>query len=198
MTADERDLEYPLAWPVGWRRTTFRGAAPFWKGTARLTIGNALDRLMPEMERLGARDVVVSTNVKPRLTGQVGEVGDPGAAVYFRLDRGGERKVLACDKWDRVADNLAAIAKHVEALRGQQRWGVGTLAQAFAGYKALEGIRNWWEILGVSPEATAAQIKARRRELLEKHHPDKGGDPGQAAEINEAYDRAVRSGAVAP
>jgi hypothetical protein len=39
---------------------------------------------------------------------------------------------------------------------------------------------------------------AWRRELLEKHHPDKGGDPGQAAEINEAYDRAVRSGVVAP
>jgi DnaJ-class molecular chaperone len=72
------------------------------------------------------------------------------------------------------------------------------LAQAFAGYKALEGIRNWWEILGVSPSATAVEIKARRRELLERHHPDKGGDPAQAAEVNAAYDQAVKAGAVAP
>ena len=197
-TPDERDLEYPLAWPVGWPRAKVRSSAPFHIRGARLTIGDGLDRVQPELERLGARDVIVSTNVRPRLHHTVGEAADPGVAVYFRLERGGERKVLACDKWSRVADNLAAIAAHVEALRGQQRWGVGTLAQAFAGYKALEGIRNWWEVLGVPPDATAARIKARRRELLEKHHPDKGGDPAQAAEINGAYDRAVRSGAVAP
>ena len=198
MSDEDRDLEYPLAWPVGWPRMQSRHDAGFRVYGGRLTIADGLGRLLPELEKLGASDVIVSTNVLPRLTGKVGEVSDPGAAVYFRLERRGEQKVLACDKWTRVADNLAAIAAHVEALRGQQRWGVGTIAQAFAGYKSLSAIRNWWEILGVPPNAPADQIKKRKRELLAQHHPDRGGDPAQAAEVTEAYAEAVKAGAVAP
>jgi len=186
---------FPLNWPAGWKRALHRRASSFKHGDgSRLQINQALRRLLPELERLGAREVIVSCNVRPHLYDQAGVVSDPGVAVYFLLN--GDPKVLACDKWDRVADNIAAIAAHVEALRGQERWGVGSLAQAFAGYKALPAISlppPWWEVLGLAPTASLAAIKERRRDLLGQLHPDRaGGDVARAAEVNAAADEGER------
>src|SRR3712207_8918795 len=50
----------------------------------------------------------------------------------------GEKRVLACDKWDRIADTIHAIAKTIEATRGIERWGSVTTEQAFAGYTRSE------------------------------------------------------------
>ncbi len=191
---------FPLNWPAGWKRATFRRASPFRTkaGRDRLQIREALRRLLPELDRLDARDVIVSCNVRPHLYDQAGAISDPGVAVFFFL--AGDPKVLACDKWDRVADNIAAIAAHVEALRGQERWGVGSLAQAFAGYKALPAMpaaRAWWEVLGLGPDARGPIIKERFRELSRQHHPDRpNGNPSVMAEISAAYQEAERAGAV--
>lgn len=189
---------YPLHWPPGWARAKHRKRAPFKHGNgARLRIADALrSRLLPELERLGASDITVSTNVRPHLYDQLGDSSDPGAAVYFTLK--GTPTVLACDRWDRTGDNLAAIAAHVEALRGQERWGVGSLEQAIAGYRALPAMpaaRAWWEVLGLPAAATGLQIKERRRQLLERLHPDRpGGDQNRAAEVNAAFQQAVSEG----
>lgn len=109
---------YPLAWPEGWKRTTARVAAPFFKkrGERRenISISEAVDEVELELQRLKAgRDSVISTNVKPTLRGSYNTLtpdnGDPGAAVYFTLrDQG---RCLACDRFTRVPDNLVAIAK---------------------------------------------------------------------------------------
>lgn len=43
--------------------------------------------------------------------------------------------------------------------------------------------------------ATGLQIKERRRELLERLHPDRpDGDQAAAAEVNAAYQQAVSEG----
>jgi len=194
---------FPLNWPAGWPRTRSRRASTFRTnaGRDRLSISESLRRrLLPELERLGARDVIVSCNVRPHLYDQAGVCSDPGVAVYFFVD--GEPTVLACDKWDRVADNLAAVAAHVEALRGQERWGVGSRAQAFAGYKALAPMppaRAWWEVLGLGPEAKGPIVKERFRQLAAQHHPDRpNGNAAVMAEIAAAYQAAEQAGAVGP
>lgn len=46
---------------------------------------------------------------------------------------------------------------------------------------------NYYEVLGLKPNATADEIKAKFRELAQKHHPDRGGDKLKFQEINEAY-----------
>ncbi len=47
---------------------------------------------------------------------------------------------------------------------------------------------DYYEILGVSKEATSDEIKKAYRKLAHKHHPDKtGGDDKKFKEINEAY-----------
>jgi hypothetical protein len=145
---------YPLAWPAGWpriaagtaRRAQFnvkvKDPAKSYVTKTAVTLYVGRERLLDELRRLGATDVVLSSNIPTRLDGlpysKAREPDDHGVAVYFRIKS--QPRVLACDKWDRVADNMAALAAHVEAIRGQLRWGVGSLEQAFGGYKAS---RRW-------------------------------------------------------
>lgn len=194
---------YPLHWPLGRPRTASRTSAPFnrkvhngrWNETKRLTISVARDRLQDELERLRATGIVLSTNVELRLDGSPrsdrSPPADPGVALYFKLK--GRDTVLACDRWDSVADNIAAIAKHIEALRGIERWGVGTLEQAFAGYQALPAPEQWWQVLGVGNQATRAEIDAAYRAKARTAHPDTGGSDAAMARLNAARDEALRN-----
>ncbi|MBU0516736.1 MAG: J domain-containing protein [Proteobacteria bacterium] len=182
---------FPLHWPQGWprtpanRRRRSQFATPF---------SRARDGLLDELRLLGARYVTLSTNVGLRLDGlpyaSRREPDDPAVAVYFELN--GTPHVLACDKWDRVQDNTQAIRKHVEAIRGQERWGVGTLEQAFKGYKALPdpSQKPWWEVLGVSRHDSLAEIEAAYRRQARTTHPDHGGDPEAFKRLTVARDQA--------
>ena len=175
---------YPLCWPEGWPRTVghMRHDSPFIRPVRFSARGRSMDEatrgLAYELRLLRAAKEVLSTNVKLRLDGapysNQAQPSDPGAAVYFELK--GKSVSLACDKWRRVECNIWAMVKHIEALRGQQRWGVGTIDQAFRGYTALPAIGQaggikWWETLGVPINSTADQVKDAHRILLKKTSP---------------------------
>jgi hypothetical protein len=203
---------YPLAWPRGWPRATFRRQAMFSKVVSRrvgeqtykqaqnLTVGDGLARLEGELRRLGARTPVISSNLRRNQDGsitasQAKMLSDPGVAVYFRLHD--QPRVLACDKWTSAADNMAAIAGHIEATRAQQRYGVGTLDQAFAGYAALPPIGgtqggDWRAELGFAPgeAVTLEKVEAQYRGLLVLRHPDRGGSHDAVVRLNLARDAA--------
>ncbi len=191
---------YPLSWPIGWRRTdpARRERAQFGRvgefGKQALSVADALGRLIVELDRLRVTDHVLSTNVPVRLDGlplsqRVSPPKDPGAALYFRLK--GKARCLACDKWDRVPDNITAIAFHIRALRAVDRYGVGTLDQAFAGYAALpSGVPNWWDVLEVEPRATLEEVEKAYRRLAQLEHPDVGGNHDRMARLNAAREAA--------
>lgn len=205
---------YPLAWPDGWPRTPAaqRQRAPFhritseWRGDAQtgynsktkrqLTLAGAVEQLVGEVERLRATRPVLSTNVELRLDGQPkGDGrptnGDPGAAIYFLHKN--RPIVFACDKWDRVADNISAIARHIESIRAQDRWGVGRLEQALAGYqKLLSGRRAWFEVLGLSVVPVEWRVVQDAYDRLKvKLHPDVAtGDTAKFQELQEAFETA--------
>lgn len=192
-------LSYPLEWPIGWSRARTRAVAKFRSGSSQgATLGRAREFLEAELGRLKATEVVVSSNLRTRANGaywdeKQREPGDAGVAVYFKV--AGASRALACDRWTRTADNLHALGLHIQAIRGQLRWGVGSVDQALGGYKALPAMgarRLWYEVLGLPHTATEAQIRDKRLELLAKCHPDKvGGDADRAAEINEAFNEAL-------
>jgi hypothetical protein len=194
---------YPLTWPQGWPRARSRKSASFhesdsskdYKTTKTLTLATALDRLEDELKRLDAKTIIVSTNRERRVNGMISAAGsepaDPGVAVYFKLK--GKDTALACDTWTRVADNVNAIAKHVGAIRGMERWGVGTVEQVFTGYQALPAPEQWWQVLGVAQTATAEQIDAAWRKLAATAHPDKGGSDAAMSRLNAARDAAKRA-----
>lgn len=187
---------YPLSWPSGWKRTDRyrRQRARFQSRGTALTMAGAITRLSGELSRLGASNEILSTNVETRLDGlpRSGqpEPSDSGAAVYFTLK--GKPRCLACDAWDRVADNVAAIAQHIDALRRIDRYGVGTMEQAFAGYQALPAqAASWFTVLEFTdPPKTWDVIESRYKSLARVHHPDAGGNTETMAKINAAYDTA--------
>lgn len=199
---------YPLTWPTGWARSSSRSHAKFskrekvyrdgqhvWNQSKSLSIGDGLERLTGELRRLGAQQVIISSNLRLRQDGlpmaqQAAQLSDPGIAVYFKLK--GKPRVLACDRWFSAAENMAAIAGHIEAIRAVDRYGVGTLEQAFAGYTALpQQAASWFVVLEFdSPPTSWAAVEARHRELAQKHHPDRGGNAETMAKINAARDTA--------
>lgn len=193
----------PLQWPTGWKRTqpAYRRNATFTKHKKQLAIYDGVERVMEELSRLGLgrNDVVISTNVETRMDGfprsdRAGP-GDPGAAVYWQEKKGG-RRVMAIDEYNRVADNLAAIAATLEAMRAIERHGgAAILERVFTGFTALPAPgaqREWWVVLEVSHTCTTDDAKQAFRRLASRHHPDKpGGSHEKMAELNTALQQAL-------
>jgi len=48
-------------------------------------------------------------------------------------------------------------------------------------------MKDPYQILGVPPNATDAEIKKAYRELAKKYHPDTGGDAARFIELMETY-----------
>lgn len=188
---------YPLSWPLSWPRTKQPQRSRFGTYHKKPSVAAGRDALMLELGRLGASRVVISTNITLRKDGlpysNQPEPRDAGAAVYFTLRT--RRQVLACDKWSTVGDNLHAIAKHVEALRGQERWGVGSVEQAFAGYAALppptSAAHNCWTTLELPFGSSAELINEQYKCLSQIRHPDRGGTHELMAALNQAREEAL-------
>ncbi len=192
---------YPLRFPADRLRTIERKPALFRNAGNRMSLTAARKRLLEQvhaMTRLGQNwrvtDMILSTNIRYTLSGARDQnisrrdPDDPGVAFYFDLDK--KPHVLACDRWDTVADNIAAIAAHIEALRGQERWGVADLRQAFAGHVALPAPDPWWIVLGVARNADRATIDRAYRTLAKDAHPNAGGERAAWDRLSAAYEAA--------
>jgi hypothetical protein len=206
MSAADAEMAYPLAWVA--RRPRTRAAdrkAALWRSAGReITLTEARRRLRDQVgamtkpgQKWRVTDMVLSTNIRFTASGARDknisrrDPEDPGVAFYFALDD--RPHVLACDRWTTVQDNIAAIAAHIEALRGQERWGVADLQQAFAGHVALPAPEQWWQILGVSSSAPLLEIEAAWREKMRAAHPDAGGTDVAAARLNQAREEGKKA-----
>src|SRR5262249_35516167 len=129
---------YPLKWPDGWPRTLphrresdnrFGGNRPHAivgldDSSSRpsrrgITVGRARDQLMDELRRLGATDIVVSTNVPVKADGLLyadnKRLDDPGIAVYFTYKK--KKFVMARDGFISVAGNLRSLGLAIDGMR---------------------------------------------------------------------------------
>ena len=50
---------------------------------------------------------------------------------------------------------------------------------------------QWWEVLGVKPDANKEAIRNAYRALSKVHHPDAGGDPETFQRLSQAYKEAL-------
>jgi len=210
-----------LAWPVGWPRTPkherergrFHGGRndQGW-GTRDLTVNNSINRVQIEVGRMGGTSLRIDTDMPTRNDGmpysQARTPDDPGVVVSFRLP-GGRPIVFPCDRFEKVAQNLAAIAATIAAKRAIERYGVTTLDREFEGYAALpsgdpvadsiaagnmraqaripdhDGF-DPYAVLEVTAGASPEVIRAAYKAQAMKHHPDRGGDPAKMADVNRA------------
>lgn len=191
---------YPLQWPEGWPRTSIhrRGSSRFGKNLGF----NQIKELQNELRLLGARNVVISSNVPVRNDGlpyaseSKRRYDDPGVAVYFTLK--GKPLSMARDKYWTPWENIRSLVLTIDGLRSMERHGGSTMMdRAFSGFTALPkpSGANWWEVLKLPRSGNAPTretIIARHRELARQRHPDVGGSDHQMAELNRARDQALQ------
>lgn len=200
---------YPLQWPDGWKRETYRTYPKFQGQFAR-----DRDSVYRQLKRFGCSQIVITSDLPTRNDGVPyanATCSDPGIAVWWV--KKGREHVIACDRWKTVGLNMRAIDMTIDALRGIDRWGTSQVVEkAFAGFAALPGAGEtsegipmppakpaWHEVLGVTdlyksgmlPDGDLlAIVKQRHREKIKLAHPDVGGDPAIAAELNAALAEA--------
>jgi hypothetical protein len=195
---------FPLSWPVEYPRTLLRRRSDFKTDFVRARM-----EILIELRRMGVAiaGIEISTNCpvikKTGLPGVVRpQLSDPGVAVYFQ--RKNKPYVLACDKWDRIEDNMHAIALTTKAMRGMERWGVTQmLERAISGFEMIEAPKpysfnqEWFEVLGVSPSDPLEKIEQAYKRQIKQVHPDLGGSHELSARLNWAlgFARSLRKAA---
>jgi len=184
---------FPLQWPAGRKRARWRKHARF-GAKHGLTLGKARDDAFRQIKLLGGKLPILSSNLELRLDGlpyaNQRQPDDPGVAVYFMYK--GTQHCFACDEWHKVEDNVFAIAKTIDALRGIERWGTGDmLERAFQGFQALPNPAQWWHVLGFDSlvGVTRETLEDRYKRLAMQRHPDRGGTTDSMAELNWARDK---------
>lgn len=193
----------PLTWPEGWPRTVDwkRVHGKFSARGKQLSVAEAVGRVRDELKRMGLKDddIIVSTNLRLRLDGlprsDQPEPRDSGAAVYWETKKG--NKVMAIDRYARVADNLAAIAATLDAMRAIERHGgAEILDRAFTGFTALPAptARDWAIVLGIADilKPTEEDVQQAYRRAAAKAHPDRGGTTADMQAVNAARDAAMK------
>lgn len=191
---------YPLQWPEGWPRT--EPGKRKQDSAFQVNVGKAIDDLYEELGRLGAKNIVLSSNLTLNTfhrpyTKQSG-ISDPGIAVYFTLN--GRNMVMARDAYADWRDNIRSLGLAVEAFRALHRHGgAHMMERAFAGFMALPApgskpARGWREVLGIpdGENPTRQTITEHYRVRARNAHPDAGGSEAAMAELNAARDQALR------
>lgn len=196
---------YPLEWPTGWPRhkgqqdsdARFQGPTYRWDRVYKA--------LHEELRRIGAKNVVVSTNQPLRNDGapyaQQRNIQDVGVAVYFT--RGGKSLVMAQDRFWSVIGNMRSLTMAIEGLRQMERHGGAVMMErAFSGFTAIappDWKKPWREVFGLKPDWKGGvdELRALYREKAKLRHGDAGGNDSLMAELNVAYSegRAALEGA---
>lgn len=165
---------YPLSWPPGWPRRKktqdsdriFKGPTYHWDRVYRA--------LQDELRRIGAADIVVSTNQPLRNDGapyaQQRNIPDVGVAVYFKRNK--KQLVMAQDRFDTIVGNMRSLTLAISGLRQMERHGGAVmLERAFDGFLALPPIDSYWQILGLNgPRSSRETIMSTFRSKVKAQH----------------------------
>jgi len=186
---------YPLRWPDHWPRhkgqqdsdTRFKGPTFQWNRVYR--------GLKEELRRIGATDIVVSTNQPLRVDGepyaQQRNISDVGVAVYFM--RNGKALVMAQDRFWSIIGNMRSLTISIEGLRQMERHGGATMMErAFDGFAALPAPEDCWKILQIDQHARSGMVT---RELIRQAFRERAkeghGNGGDMDRLVKARDEAL-------
>jgi len=167
---------YPLQWPAHRPRTPLHKRE---HSRFDVTTDTARREMVRECKAMKGTHIVISTNVELRLDGlpyaSRRAPEDTAVALYFQ--RNGEAVCFSCDRYLAVWENMRAIGKTIEAMRGIERWGAHeVLDQMFTGFTALPPPdamttpppmqKLWFEVLGVAHDSPLVVANAAYKALV--------------------------------
>ena len=200
---------HPLEWPEAVKRTepgqrkegrfTVEGSRG-WQEP--ITIAKAVDRVVNEIKkftrsghewRCAPDTIVISSDLQLRNDGlprsNQKKPDDPGVCLYYTLDD--ISQFIPMDSYNDVAQNIAACAAVLDAIRTLERHGFTPGKGSFNGFAQLPdpNNRDWRSILGYSGYSFD-EAKAAYKAAIRNAHPDNGGSTERAAEVNTAWKQA--------
>lgn len=151
------------------------------------TWGDTLYLLEREIEKLGARQVVVELaitdaeiSVRSGWPLAAARPTHPGVVISFDSKHGPLR--YGTDAFPNWQANLRALALALEALRKVERYGVGKRGEQYVGWKQLEA----GDPVEVERGRALIADAGGYRQAVKRHHPDRGGDPADFRAIEAA------------
>jgi len=190
---------FPLQWPQHIKRSAHTVRSAF-----KTTLDGSRKGALNQIKLMKGINAVITTNIPIRRDGQfyadskpIG--GEIGVAVYFTWQR--VEYCVACDKYDRLVDNMRGCEKIIEAIRKIEFWGnKATMESAFKGFAAelpqYAGTSNaaWWDILGINKNCSDSEILGAYRLLAKKYHPDNAdtGNKNKFIQIHQAYEQGLK------
>ncbi|MBD1545900.1 DnaJ domain-containing protein [Roseibium aggregatum] len=166
---------------LGWKRL----GGVFGSGSGQATPGQTsrVRTAMVEMELDHDSGDMSGTVLAGRFTGQsLGDLSDADLkALWEETATDAQSRALVEAYLDR---RLSGWREHFKA-DGAERQGGPASAGAMTDEEA-------YQILGLSPGAGDAEIRAAHRRLMQRLHPDHGGTTFLAAKLNEAKDTLLR------
>lgn len=182
--------EYPVLWPDGQQRTRQRTSSRF-----KTSHSQALKNIRVELEgiakdsRKPIRFMIITTNA----TFQDQTPADPAVAVWFHWCD--DWHCVAVDSYRKLAENLQAIAKVLEAKRVIMRHaGVEFLRGSFHRSErlALPAPASGWRavlLFELHEYVDGAAVNKRWRELSKRADQN---DPASQRRLNEAREQALK------
>lgn len=185
---------YPLCWPSDYRRTPGNSIK---RSRFKTTLAQARDYVNAEIDRLGGRQSIVSTNIPLKQNGDMYadwnrfKITDHGVAVYFMYN--GKQVCLCCDTYEKIWENMHAVGRTIAALRQINRDGVSDfLNRTFTGFKAIEAPTDTWAELEISQTKDKEVIKKAFWKKAAIVHPDKAtGSTDAFKRLQGAYNDAL-------
>lgn len=191
---------YPLSWPAGWPRLGGKDSDQRFKGPT-FVWDRVYRGLREELTRIGATEIVVSTNQPLRNDGipyaQQRNISDTGVAVYFM--RNGKALVMAQDRFWSIIGNMRSLTMAIEGLRQMERHGGAVmLERAFDGFAALPPPPDCWKTLGINPMVKDPHDRDRRlsqRDIIMRAFKDQAREQMNGGDLDrlvKARDEALR------
>lgn len=156
----------------------------------RASYNQTRTELSDEFDRLGADHYSIDTHT--------GSDRDPGVVVRWTMD--GTDHAVACDAYSSKKANLRACYRWVMETRragdrpvvhGGSRFAAAALPPGTGEESGVARNEDPHEVLGVAHGADPDVVKAAKRRLAAKHHPDSGEDPDE--ERFKAVNRAAEA-----
>lgn len=184
---------FPLHFPKDVQRTKHPIRSKF--KTSTLSVHRLTTEIIKEVRLLKGKNLIISSNIQLRKDGlpysNQNRPRDCGVAVWFTVNN--NQRVIACDKYVSVEENLYAITQTVNAMRSIERWGVSEIMdRMFQGFLSLPSEVHWKSVLGLSGVVTKEQLVEAYKKKAKETHPDTGGSSEAFSEVNMAYSQGLK------
>lgn len=201
----------PLQWPASKPRTIDKRDGNYGHSgrgyqNRNVTLAESRNRVFREIAAftgnarywvIAPDECLLTTNMETNLDGTMRarqrKPEDQGAALVMPWN--GRKTVIAVDCFYTLEQNIAGIASALEAVRRLHRLDASMMDQAMSGFQALPppdvvAGRSWRSVLGFkeTDRPTFEEAKRSYRICASAAHPDKGGQPGVAADVNRAWE----------